>query len=120
MPDHVGGMVGTAWVSGRCVPEFEALVVDDTVRRSRQAPRAAVLPTARVGASCITTIPRSRPRPIWPRACSTLGEIGYVDNDGYVFVTDRFSDMVVSGGVNLYPAEAERCSCSIRTWPTSR
>ena len=38
----------------------------------------------------------------------TLGEIGYMDADGYVFITDRFSDMVVSGGVNLYPAEAEQ------------
>jgi long-chain acyl-CoA synthetase len=37
----------------------------------------------------------------------TLGEIGYMDEDGYVFITDRFSDMVVSGGVNIYPAEAE-------------
>jgi long-chain acyl-CoA synthetase len=38
----------------------------------------------------------------------TLGEVGYVDEDGYVFITDRFSDMVVSGGVNIYPAEAEQ------------
>jgi long-chain acyl-CoA synthetase len=38
----------------------------------------------------------------------TLGEIGYVDADGYVFITDRFSDIVVSGGVNIYPAEAEQ------------
>lgn len=38
----------------------------------------------------------------------TLGEIGYVDGDGYVYITDRFSDMVVSGGVNVYPAEAEQ------------
>jgi acyl-CoA synthetase (AMP-forming)/AMP-acid ligase II len=38
----------------------------------------------------------------------TLGEIGYVDDDGYVYITDRFSDMVVSGGVNIYPAEAEQ------------
>lgn len=38
----------------------------------------------------------------------TLGEIGYVDADGYVFITDRFSDMVVSGGVNIYPAESEK------------
>lgn len=38
----------------------------------------------------------------------TLGEIGYVDSGGYVFITDRFSDMVVSGGVNIYPAEAEQ------------
>ncbi len=37
----------------------------------------------------------------------TLGEIGYMNADGYVFITDRFSDMVVSGGVNIYPAEAE-------------
>jgi long-chain acyl-CoA synthetase len=38
----------------------------------------------------------------------TLGEIGAVDADGYVFITDRDSDKVVSGGVNIYPAEAER------------
>ncbi len=38
----------------------------------------------------------------------TLGEIGFIDEDGFVFITDRFSDMVVSGGVNLYPAEAEQ------------
>ena len=37
-----------------------------------------------------------------------MGEIGYVDHDGYVFITDRFSDMVVSGGANIYPAEAEQ------------
>ena len=37
----------------------------------------------------------------------TLGEVGYVDDDGYVFITDRISDMIVSGGVNIYPAEAE-------------
>lgn len=38
----------------------------------------------------------------------TLGEIGFVDDDGYVYITDRASDMVVSGGVNLYPAEVEQ------------
>jgi len=38
----------------------------------------------------------------------TLGEVGYVDDEGYVFITDRVSDMIVSGGVNIYPAEAEQ------------
>jgi acyl-coenzyme A synthetase/AMP-(fatty) acid ligase len=38
----------------------------------------------------------------------TLGEIGYMNDEGFVYITDRFSDMVVSGGVNLYPAEAEQ------------
>lgn len=37
----------------------------------------------------------------------SAGEIGYVDETGYVYITDRASDMVVSGGVNLYPAETE-------------
>lgn len=38
----------------------------------------------------------------------TLGEMAYVDDEGYIFITDRVSDMVVSGGVNLYPAEVEQ------------
>ena len=37
----------------------------------------------------------------------TIGEIGYVDLDGFVYITDRFSDMIVAGRVNIYPAEAE-------------
>jgi acyl-CoA synthetase (AMP-forming)/AMP-acid ligase II len=37
----------------------------------------------------------------------SLGDVGYVDAGGYVFITDRVSDMVVSGGVNIYPAEVE-------------
>ncbi|MED5812617.1 AMP-binding protein [Mycolicibacterium sp. 050232] len=36
-----------------------------------------------------------------------LGEIGHLDADGYLYLTDRASDMVVSGGVNVYPAESE-------------
>lgn len=38
----------------------------------------------------------------------TLGEMGYVDDGGYLFITDRVSDMIVSGGVNIYPAESEQ------------
>ena len=38
----------------------------------------------------------------------TIGDVGYVDDDGFVYITDRIADMVVSGGVNLYPAESEK------------
>jgi long-chain acyl-CoA synthetase len=37
----------------------------------------------------------------------TVGDIGYVDDDGFLFIVDRKADMVISGGVNIYPAEVE-------------
>jgi acyl-CoA synthetase (AMP-forming)/AMP-acid ligase II len=39
---------------------------------------------------------------------ATLGDTGYVDGEGFVYITGRLSDMVVSGGINLYPAECEQ------------
>ena len=38
---------------------------------------------------------------------STLGDMGYVDEDGYVYLTDRASHTIISGGVNIYPQEVE-------------
>jgi acyl-CoA synthetase (AMP-forming)/AMP-acid ligase II len=41
------------------------------------------------------------------RGWSTLGDIGYLDSDGYLYLTDRKAFMIISGGVNIYPQEAE-------------
>jgi acyl-CoA synthetase (AMP-forming)/AMP-acid ligase II len=38
---------------------------------------------------------------------STVGDMGYLDDDGYLYLTDRRTFMIVSGGVNIYPQEAE-------------
>ncbi len=47
----------------------------------------------------------------------TLGDVGYLDPDGYLFLRDRAKDMIVSGGVNIYPAEVE---AALTTHPAVR
>ena len=42
-----------------------------------------------------------------PRGWTTLGDVGYVDADGFLHLTDRKAFMIISGGVNIYPQEAE-------------
>ena len=41
------------------------------------------------------------------------GDIGQLDEDGFLYITDRISDMVISGGVNIYPAEIEKVMVSM-------
>jgi long-chain acyl-CoA synthetase len=41
------------------------------------------------------------------RTMSTVGDIGHVAEDGYVYLTDRAAFMIISGGVNIYPQECE-------------
>jgi long-chain acyl-CoA synthetase len=41
------------------------------------------------------------------RGFFTVGDIGYLDDDGFLFLCDRKSDMIISGGANIYPAEIE-------------
>ena len=42
-----------------------------------------------------------------PQGWSTLGDVGYLDADNYLYLTDRKAYMIISGGVNIYPQEAE-------------
>ena len=37
----------------------------------------------------------------------TLGDVGYLDDDGFLFLTDRSANLIISGGVNIYPAEID-------------
>ncbi len=41
------------------------------------------------------------------RGWMTLGDVGYLDDEGYLYLTDRVSNMIISGGVNIYPRETE-------------
>ena len=43
----------------------------------------------------------------WSAGFFTVGDAGYLDDDGYLYLCDRKADMIISGGVNIYPAEIE-------------
>jgi long-chain acyl-CoA synthetase len=43
----------------------------------------------------------------WSEGFFTVGDAGYLDEDGYLFLCDRKADMIIAGGVNIYPAEIE-------------
>lgn len=53
------------------------------------------------------------------RGWSTIGDIGYLDTEGWLYLTDRKAYMIISGGVNIYPKRPRPSSCSIPRWPTS-
>ena len=42
-----------------------------------------------------------------PLGWNTIGDVGYVDEEGYLYLTDRKANMIISGGVNIYPQEVE-------------
>jgi long-chain acyl-CoA synthetase len=43
-----------------------------------------------------------------PSGFFRVGDVGYLDDEGYLYITDRAKDLIISGGVNIYPAEIER------------
>jgi long-chain acyl-CoA synthetase len=94
---------------GRCVPPFSPLVVDDDNNELPAGVEGRLFFRDETGRGIVypNDAAKSAAAHIAP-GVFTLGEMGYVDADGFVYITDRFSDMVVSGGVNLYPAEAEQ------------
>jgi long-chain acyl-CoA synthetase len=51
--------------------------------------------------------PEKTARSRHPKGWSTLGDVGYVDAEGFLYLTDRQAYMIISGGVNVYPQEAE-------------
>lgn len=87
---------------GRAVAPFEAFITDENGAVASPNTEGALWFRDTSG-NGIAYVTGARTGPEF-----TLGEIGRMDEEGYVWITDRLSDMVVSGGVNIYPAEVEQ------------
>jgi len=94
---------------GKAKPPFEALIFDDDGLPLEQGIEGRLYFRDETGRGVIYhNDPEKSAEAHLEPGVFTLGEIGYLDEDGYVYITDRFSDMIVSGGVNIYPAESEQ------------
>jgi len=94
---------------GKSLPPFTALILDDDGNELPAGQEGRLFFKDATGRGVVyhNDPEKSAAAHIAP-GVFTLGEIAYMNEAGYVFITDRFSDMVVSGGVNIYPAEAEQ------------
>jgi long-chain acyl-CoA synthetase len=94
---------------GRCLPDFEPLVIG-----ADDQPVAAGTPGRlyfrdRTGRGIeYRNDPAKTAAAHREPGVFTIGDVGYVDDEGFVYVTDRADDMIITGGVNVYPAEIEQ------------
>ena len=95
---------------GRALPAFEVFAVDDAGAR---------LPPGEIGdLYCRSSLsdrpfeyhcdPEKTAAAYLEPGVFTIGDVGFVDEEGYVHLADRRSNMIISGGVNIYPAEIEQ------------
>jgi long-chain acyl-CoA synthetase len=97
---------------GKAVPPFEVLVLDESGREVPPGTPGRLCFRDSTGRGLVYAIEGLDSDSGLGAGVFTLGEIGYVDDEGYAYITDRNADLVVSGGVNVYPAEAERVLAS--------
>ncbi len=90
---------------GRAAPGIEIRIYDDA---------GTQVPAGEIGTVYFSTVMRfsyvgapEKTAQSWRGDFFTAGDMGYLDQDGYLFLTDRKIDMIISGGANVYPAEVE-------------
>ena len=125
-----GASMGTGYGMTECSGSVAQSVGEDFVRKPASAGRVLPLVDMRIAGPDGAELPRGETGEItvrgamvmqgyWNRPDETAavlsadgwlktGDLGYVDDEGYVFIVDRKKDMVISGGENIYCAEVER------------
>jgi long-chain acyl-CoA synthetase len=94
------GSVGLPW------PGIEVRILDESGQRLPPGQAGLIYITPMAGRFEYRNDP-DKTAEAWREDAFTVGDIGYLDEDGYLFITDRASDMVLWGGVNIAPREVE-------------
>jgi len=111
--ERIGGTLisGTEWLEhpgsvGRPTGDRRIRILDDAGRDlpPRQVGLVYMMPPGGQGSTYSYVGARADAT---PDGWETLGDVGYLDEDGYLYLVDRKTDMIVTGGANVYPAEVE-------------
>jgi long-chain acyl-CoA synthetase len=92
---------------GRPFPEAEVRVIDDELRDLPARGVGEVVCRVRGAVDFTYHGDEAKRRAAEKRGLIAPGDIGYFDEDGFLYLCDRAKDMIISGGVNIYPAEIE-------------
>ena len=92
---------------GKPIPEAEVRIIDDKGKTLKVREIGEVVARVRAIADFTYHGDDEKRRDTEKVGLIAPGDIGYFDEDGYLYLCDRAKDMVISGGVNIYPAEIE-------------
>jgi long-chain acyl-CoA synthetase len=92
---------------GRSAPGLEVSILDEDGRDLPAGEAGLVYVSPMGGVKFAYAGAPEKTAQAWRGERYTVGDMGYLDDDGYLFLTDRKADMIISGGANIYPAEVE-------------
>ncbi|WP_197277178.1 long-chain-fatty-acid--CoA ligase [Sphingomonas profundi] len=105
--DHVAPGGALLRSAGRAMPGVEIGIVDGDGTRMAAGETGEVVVRSRAVMQGYWRLPEETARTILPGDWLRSGDVGRIDEQGYLFILDRVKDMIVSGGENIYPAEVE-------------
>jgi len=96
---------------GKACPGQEVLIVDEDGNEVKQGERGEIVVKGDVVMMEYFNRPKETADTLRGGVLHT-GDVGYKDEDGYIFIVDRIKDMVIRGGENIYPTEIDNCLAS--------
>ena len=96
---------------GRALPGAEVLIVDDAGTEKRAGEVGEVWVRDPNGDEFEYWGDPGKTERAWRDDAFSVGDLGYLDRDGYLFLTGRKHDTIITGGVNVYPQEVEKVLC---------